>query len=304
LRETTIGAAEAEAKSLEELLRAEPQVVSQKQKAPDATRLAALDRAIAEATSKLARATDAQKKSEKPGDVVAARQALVQAEDDRRKLMEEAPEVDARVENPHWRRLADGLAKARGRVEGAKLQIRSLIAQEKEQVELAKRAPQLAAEGRQLAGAVAAAKAEWDARAAARADADRDLERARGRGTLSVRELVAPVRPDAPDGAPALAFVGAGVAIGALAGLLAAFAADGMDRSFREVDAVARFLGAPTMGAIPTIRTPAEEAARRKVRRKRVALLAGLAVVAAVAAALAAVGDAHTLRDVVKSVLG
>jgi len=47
-----------------------------------------------------------------------------------------------------------------------------------------------------------------------------------------------------------------------------------------------------------------EATERRQVKRRRVATLTGLAVVAGVVFAIALLGDAHAIREFVKSTLG
>src|SRR5207253_7521707 len=135
---------------------------------------------------------------------------------------------------------------------------------------------------------------EWETRAQDLAKAERALVDIRDRGTLAIRTLDPPARPNKPSGPGALLLALVGLVVGAGAGVGVAITLDAMDRSFREVEAVSEFLGVPTMGAIHAIRTPTETAALRGASRRKTAMLLLLAVIAGVVLVVALLGNSQT----------
>jgi capsular polysaccharide biosynthesis protein len=301
IREITRPSLEKQLKELDDMLAQEKQFIIDKRPKADSSRLAGLDERIAKAREKLQQLTVVEKKTDAHPDVKAARQILEDLENDMKRLVADAPIEEVRVANPHWNELSKERFSVKGQLDIAVRSYERLKTQEKEQEELAKRTPEYEAKERSLADAKNSAQKEWETRAQDLAKAERALVDIRDRGTLAIRTLDPPTRPNRPSGPGALLLALVGFVVGAGAGVGVAVTLDAMDRSFREVDAVSEFLGVPTMGAIHAIRTPSEAAALRGAGRRKYAVLVLLAAVAGVLLLVALLGSSQTVRDMLKS---
>lgn len=304
LRDVTIATLEQKRKDFEDMLSQEKQyeVVSVKQ--PDAVKLAAIDERLAAAREKLRQLTVVDKKPDTDPDVGVQRKRVADVEEERRKLIADAMPSEARHENEQWLQLSKAKAETQSRLDAANRQLRLLGDTEKEQEELARRTPEFEANAKKLDETETAAKQVYETKAAELAKAEADLTAERNRGTLAIHTLVAAERPKRPSGPGALLLAGIGLALGAIAGFVAACVIDATDHSFRAETAVTGFLGVPTLGAVRVIETPAEAAQRRGKKRRGSAVLAGLAVLACAVVAIAMFGDAHGIVDFVKSLVG
>lgn len=304
LRENTINGLEQQKKQLDELVSQEKQFETVSVRTADPVRLAGIDDRIADARERIRMLTVEDKKPDADPEVVSQRARLTGLEEERKKLLAEAPLVETRRANDHWVQLTKARADVQSQLDAAGRQLKLLTAAERDLEELARRTPEFEAKERVLEATEAAAKQALDERTAELAKAESALQALRDRGSLTVRLAGEPRRPDAPSGPGALVLALAGLGIGAIAGVAAALVRDRMDHSFRDVDAVAGFLGVPTLGAVDVIETPAESAARRaKARRSRTAVTS-LGIAAGLVLALAVFGSLQAVVELVKSVVG
>jgi hypothetical protein len=304
LRDVTIATLEQKKRELEDMLAQEKQYDIVVVHTPDAVKLAAVDERLAAAKERVKQLMTVDKRPDTDIEVVAQKKRVADVEEERKKLVTEAPPTETRRENDQWLQLAKARNDTQSRLDAANRQLKLLGESEKEQEELARRTPEFEAQAAKLDAAEASAKQEDETKAAALAKADADLSAERSRGSLTIRIAGAPEKPDHPAGPGALVLAGAGLALGAIAGFVAALVADGKDHSFRDEGAATAFLGVPALGAVRVIETPAEAAERRAKQRRGSAVLMGLAVLACVVVAVAVFGDAHGIADLVKSVVG
>jgi hypothetical protein len=304
LRDATINGLEQQKRQLDALVSEEKQFETVSVRQPDPVRLAGIDDRIADARERIRMLTVEDKKPDTDPEVVAQRARLTGLEEERKKLVAEAPLVETRRANEHWGQLTKARADVQSQLDAAARQLKLLVAAEKELEELARRTPEFEAQAKLLDAAEAAAKQVLEERSGELAKAESAAQTVRDRGTMTIRVADTPGRPGSPAGPSALVLAFAGLAVGAIAGLTAAIVRDRMDHSFRDADAVAGFLGVPTLGAIDVIETPAESACRRARARRSRATLAALGVAAGLVLALALFGSLQAVALLVKSVVG
>ncbi len=303
LRETTINGLEQQKKQLDELVAQEKQFETVSVRQADPVRLAGIDDRVADARERIRVLTVEDKKADTDSEVVAQRVRLNGLEEERKKLLADSPLAETRRANEQWVLLTKARADVQSQLDAAGRQLKLLVAAEKELLELARRTPEFEAKEKVLDTAETAAKQTLEEKSSALAAAESVLAAARERGSLTIA-AAAPRGPGTPAGPGALMIALAGLAIGAIAGVTAAIVRDRMDHSFRDVDAVAGFLGVPTLGAVDVIETPSESAARRARARRSRASLASLGIAAALVLALAVFGSVQGVVDLVKSVAG
>jgi capsular polysaccharide biosynthesis protein len=304
LKESTIAGLEQKRKDLDEMLLQERPFETVTVRQADPLKLAAIEEKIATSKEHVRQLTTVDKRADTDPDVAAERKAIAEAEDEKKKLIAEAPQTEQRRENEQWAQLTRAKGETQSRLDAANRQLKLLVETEKEQEELARRTPEFEANAAKLDAAYETAKEAHDKVAAELAKAQTDLSAERARGELAIHTILAAEKPHSPAGPGALVLAGMGLALGAIAGFVAACVLDATDHSFRDEASVTQFLGVPTLGAVRVIETPAEAAQRRARRRKSSAVLAVLGVAALAVVAVALFGDAHGVADFVKSVVG
>jgi hypothetical protein len=88
------------------------------------------------------------------------------------------------------------------------------------------------------------------------------------------------------------------------AGAAVAITKNGMDKSFREIELVAPFLGVPTLGAIESIETADELARRATGERRRTTVLVALGLIASAGLVLALTGAGAAIEGLIPGLGG
>jgi capsular polysaccharide biosynthesis protein len=217
---------------------------------------------------------------------------------------EDGAEKETRVPNEQWIKLDAAVRTAESRLNGATLEMRQAVTQEKALEELARRTPEHEAKAASLAEAESTARKTYEKLAAELLTAETTLTDLRARGALAIRAVEPPTLPSRPSGPGAILLALAGMAAGAVVGTGVAFAKTVSDRSFHRAEMVSGFLGVPSLGAVALIETPSEGAVRRAEKRRKVLLLGALGVAATAAVAFAAAGDGIVFRALFSSAAG
>jgi uncharacterized protein involved in exopolysaccharide biosynthesis len=304
LEEVTIASLDKDVRDLTDLIAKEPKSTTVKEHKVDSQRMAVLEERIRDVGEKLTQLTVVEKKTEEHPDVIAQREVLRNLDAEKKRIFDEAPVVEQVAPNEMYVSLGNELRAKRSQRDGADRQLRYLRDQEREQAELCKKTPEIRARAKELAASLEGCRKTHEDAGGRLTKAEQEIDNLRRQGTLQIRQLDPPVRPRKPSGPGPLVLALAGLLVGLAVGVGTAALLDATDRSFREVDPVADFLGVPTMGAIHLIQTTAEVRERRRTRRRRVAALGVLAVVAGASVAIAVTCDLDALRAFLKSASG
>jgi uncharacterized protein involved in exopolysaccharide biosynthesis len=260
-------------------LAAEPQYRKRETRRPDAEKMGSLVEELDRLRAQVAELKGKLYGDDHP-DVVALRASIAEVDRKRSELEAAAPLEVVLDENPVWAEHARQKSESAAGLKAARQRLQSLNRTDRELQDRMAQVPPVRARREQLAGERKAAEEARDRCASELAAAEDRLRTVGDERVLEFRVVDAPATPRTPAGtAPALLALG-GIVLGSVAGVSAAWLADSRDRSFRDADAVAAFVGLPAIGAVGEIETPDEAASRREATRKKASLVAVLALAA------------------------
>lgn len=220
-------------------------------------------------------------------DVQTARANLSELERQKAELEKNAPVEETLIPNPIYAEYTKTKGEAKSQLLVAERRVAGLRLAEKDLQAKKLQAPPVRGQRARLEDELKGAKQVLDDRQKELARAEDKFETIDKERQLNFRVIDEPLPPRAPSGPGPAVFALGGLVLGAGAGLGLAWILDVNDRSFREVDAVAAFIGLPSLGAIHVLETPAQAAAAKTAAMRRLALVAVLGVLAGSLAAAA-----------------
>lgn len=262
----------------------------------DSVRMAAVESELNNARRRLNELTITKKYTDEHPEVMAAAKYVKDLEGQKADLEKNAPVSKDHQPNPMYAKLKELEMEAQSALLVAEKSLQQLRLNEKSLQENIKLAPPVRARQSGLDGDLKSAQQFVEDCRIALSKAEARLEQLDSERQLSFETVDAPLPPRGPAGPSPLLFAFAGVVIGGGAGLGVAWILEIQDHSFREVDAVAGFLGVPSLGAIHMIETPSEAAEARTKSSRKLAAVAALGFVA-VALAGAAVWSASRASE-------
>lgn len=270
----------------------------------DKKQATAVERKLQQAQTELRNLMDANSWPEDHPDLAPKRELVAKLEKELQAVVADKSQRTEMIPNPMYDSLKESLTSLESRLDVAKRKLGAQRKEEQRLLENARLAPDVRKRHAVLAAQREKAQDGLDAANTASAEAESSLAALKAQRALKFTTLSAPSRPDRPTGPNAAILALLGLAVGGAVGAGVAITKSGMDKSFREIEVVAPFLGVPTIGAIEAIETADEVARQASRERRRKTVLVALGLVALAGLVLALTGADTAIEGLVPGLGG
>jgi uncharacterized protein involved in exopolysaccharide biosynthesis len=271
----------------DEYLAAEQPFTRQQVRRVEQIRMANVESELNKARNALNEMTIKKRWTDDHPDVQTTRANIAELEKQKAELEKNAPVEETLIPNPIFAEYTKLKGEAKSQLLVSERRVAGLRLAEKDLQAKKLQAPPVRGQRARLEDELKGAKQVLDDRQKELARAEDKFETIDKERQLNFKVIDEPLPPRAPSGPGPAIFALGGLVLGAGAGLGLAWILDVNDRSFRDVDAAAAFLGLPSLGAIHALETPAGTAAAKAAATRRLAVVAVLGVLAVTLAASA-----------------
>jgi hypothetical protein len=263
-----------------------------------------IERKLQQVQTELRNLMDANSWPEDHPDLAPKRESAARLEKELQAVVSDKSQRTEMIPNPMYDSLKESLGSLETRLDVAKRKLGAQRKEEQRLLENARLAPDVRKRHASLAVQREKAHAELTAATEASSAAEASLTALKAQRALRFTTLSAASRPDTPTGPNPAMLALLGLAVGATAGAAVAITKNGMDKSFREIELVAPFLGVPTLGAIESIETADELARRATGERRRTTVLVALGLIASAGLVLALTGAGAAIEGLIPGLGG